>query len=65
MSYPYEGYPTPAASAASGPISGTQAPVANSSPQPYQGNGTDPIPQDPNAGAPGTGSGPEAKTTLW
>jgi len=62
MSYPYEGYPAPAASTASGP--GSQPPPANSSPQPpYQGNGADPMSGDP-AGAPGT-AGPESKTTLW
>jgi hypothetical protein len=59
MSYPYEGYPAPTGSAGSGPT--TQAPPANSSPQPYQGNGTDPMNQE---GAPGTG-GVDSKTTLW
>jgi hypothetical protein len=61
MSYPYEGYPAPTGSAGSGPI--TQAAPTNSSPQPYQGNGTDPMTQDPS-GPPGTGS-PDSKTTLW
>jgi hypothetical protein len=61
MSYPYEGYPAPTASAGSGP--GTQPPPANSSPQPpYQGNG-DAMNVDPS-GVPGSGS-PDSKTTLW
>ena len=62
MSYPYEAYPAPTASAGSGPT--TQALPTNTSPQPYQGNGTDPMTQDPQ-GAPGTGPGSENKTTLW
>ena len=60
MSYPYEGYPAPTGSAGSGPTA--QPPPTNSSPQPYQGNGTDPMSQDPS-GAPGTGG--DSKTTLW
>jgi hypothetical protein len=60
MSYPYEGYPAPTGSAGSGPSA--QPPPTNSSPQPYQGNGTDPMNGDPSA--PGTG-GPDSKTTLW
>ena len=59
MSYPYEGYPAPTGSAGSGPSA--QAPPTNSSPQPYQGNGTDPMNGDPSA--PGVGG--DSKTTLW
>jgi hypothetical protein len=67
MSYPYEGYPAqpgpaPTSSAGSGPA--TQPLPTNSSPQPYQGNGADPMNVDP-AGAPGTGGVPDSKTTLW
>lgn len=62
MSYPYEGYPAPAGSTGSVPTN--QVPPQNSSPQPYQGNGTDPMSQDPN-GAPGTVGSPDNKTTLW
>jgi hypothetical protein len=62
MSYSYENYPAPTGSAGSGPT--TQAPPTNSSPQPYQGNGTDPMNQDPS-GAPGTGGNGDSKTTLW
>ena len=59
MSYPYESYPAPTGSAGSGPT--VQPPPTNSSPQPYQGNGTEAMSQD-QSGAPGTG---DSKTTLW
>ena len=61
MSYPYENYPAPSGNAGSAPPA--QAPPSNSSPQPYQGNGTD-MAQDPN-GPPGSSGNSDAKTTLW